>query len=169
MMRWHLTVSAVGVMWCRQVVYNDLSDLEDAVREVCPELCSKPTNRIFDTSCFSGKYVTGDINDAYFTKVASERSEKSLQEKNRKHWGTTPVRACCVRACMFAMHVKWAGKREGWERERGGKERGVSINLPSGRRCSSTHFSWTGTHCDVVVHVGERSWPPLVEWTWTWM
>eukprot|EP01051_Picozoa_sp_SAG22_P003817 SAG22_NODE_191_length_15699_cov_19.660192_9_plen_275_part_00 len=105
------------------VVYNDLSDLEDAVREVSPELCTKPSNRMFDTSCFSGKYVTGDIDATYFEKIAAEvsskalpfccasaaflsktvpfldvclsvclsqRSNKALTEKNRKHWGTAP-------------------------------------------------------------------------------
>jgi hypothetical protein len=55
------------------VVYNDLSDLEDAVRECAPELTTVPTNRIFDTSCFNGTYVTGDVNQAYFDAIEAER------------------------------------------------------------------------------------------------
>lgn len=55
------------------VVYNDLSDLEEAVRECAPEITTVPTNRIFDTSCFTGTYVTGDIDRAYFEKIDAER------------------------------------------------------------------------------------------------
>lgn len=55
------------------VVYNDLSDLEDAVRECAPEVTTVPTNRIFDTSCFNGTYVTGDIDQAYFDAIEAER------------------------------------------------------------------------------------------------
>ena len=36
-----------------------------------------PTNRIFDTSCFNGTYVTGDINKAYFDKVRPPGSVRS--------------------------------------------------------------------------------------------
>ena len=55
------------------VVYNDLSDLEDAVRECAPEITTVPTNRIFDTSCFNGSYVTGDVDQAYFDAIEAER------------------------------------------------------------------------------------------------
>jgi amidophosphoribosyltransferase len=56
------------------VVYNDLADLEEAVRECAPEITTVPKNRVFDTSCFNGAYVTGDINKAYFDHIEAERS-----------------------------------------------------------------------------------------------
>ena len=34
----------------------------------------RPSNRCFDTSCFSGKYVTGDIDAAFFAAQAAEVS-----------------------------------------------------------------------------------------------
>jgi hypothetical protein len=56
--------------------------VEESVREVCPEFCKIPTNRQFDTSCFSGKYVTGDIDATYFKKLKS-RSDATLAQKNK--------------------------------------------------------------------------------------
>jgi len=55
------------------VVYNEIEDLEEAVREVSPQVTRVPTNRVFDTSCFTGRYVTGDIDAAFFAKQAAER------------------------------------------------------------------------------------------------
>jgi amidophosphoribosyltransferase len=59
--------------------------VEDSVREVCPEVCTMPKNRQFDTSCFSGKYVTGDIDAAYFKKLEKGRSDAALAQKNKKY------------------------------------------------------------------------------------
>ena len=37
----------------------------------------------FDTSCFSGKYVTGEvIGDSYFTKLYDLRNDAAKQKKN---------------------------------------------------------------------------------------
>jgi len=49
------------------VIYQDLEDLEQAVREVNPRLTQ------FETSCFSGRYVTGDVTDAYLQSVEQNR------------------------------------------------------------------------------------------------
>ena len=40
----------------------------------------------FDTSCFSGEYVTGDVTEAYLSRIASERSDgaKSDREAMRR-------------------------------------------------------------------------------------
>lgn len=37
-----------------------------------PATACSPANRCFDTSCFSGKYVTGDIDEAFFAAQAAE-------------------------------------------------------------------------------------------------
>ena len=35
----------------------------------------------FDSSCFNGKYVTGDIDQAYLDRLQAERNDASKQEK----------------------------------------------------------------------------------------
>jgi amidophosphoribosyltransferase len=53
---------------CDWLIYQDLPDLETAV--------SGPKNRIasFDTSCFSGDYVTG-VAEGYFDALKGERND----------------------------------------------------------------------------------------------
>lgn len=65
---------------CDWIEYQDTVDLEDAVRECCnPEF---PVEQ-FDTSCFTGKYVTGEtINDCYFKRIHDLRND-AAQEKRR--------------------------------------------------------------------------------------
>ena len=68
---------------CEWVIYQDLSDLEDSVRDLASE--DTPLDR-FDTSCFSGEYVTGEnINDEYFQKLHEARNDdaKKLKEAAR--------------------------------------------------------------------------------------
>lgn len=53
--------------------YQDIEDMEDAVRS-----CAKEGNELpsFDTSCFSGIYVTGQtIDDEYFKKLHRTRND----------------------------------------------------------------------------------------------
>jgi hypothetical protein len=39
--------------------------------------------KAFETSCFSGEYVTGErIGDAYFTKLFALRNEEAKQKRN---------------------------------------------------------------------------------------
>jgi amidophosphoribosyltransferase len=68
----------IGADW---LVYQDLKDLEEAV--------SHDKARIdgFDTSCFSGIYVTGDITPAYLARLEVERNDsaKSQRERQRRH------------------------------------------------------------------------------------
>ena len=66
----------LGVDW---LMYQDLGDLEAAVRSLNPNI------RSFDTSCFDGKYVTGDINDIYLQGLDQERNDKKQNEKNKKY------------------------------------------------------------------------------------
>lgn len=65
---------------CDWVVYQELDDLIDSVKESCSpdQILSK-----FDTSCFSGEYVTGkSINDEYFRRLHELRND-SAQESRR--------------------------------------------------------------------------------------
>ena len=49
------------------LIYQDLDALKDAVRKVNPRLTS------FETSCFDGKYVTGDVTSDYLASVEVRR------------------------------------------------------------------------------------------------
>jgi amidophosphoribosyltransferase len=51
------------------LIYQDLEDLKAAVRAVNPAISS------FETSCFDGCYVTGDITSEYLSGVENQRSE----------------------------------------------------------------------------------------------
>jgi len=64
---------------CREIgadalVYQDLPALKHAVRDLNPAL----TN--FDTSCFDGKYITGDISADYLASVEDARGKSSREE-----------------------------------------------------------------------------------------
>ncbi|WP_199154741.1 amidophosphoribosyltransferase [Chromobacterium sp. ASV23] len=49
------------------VIYQDLEALKDAVRSVNPELS------LFESSCFDGQYITGDITEAYLDAIECAR------------------------------------------------------------------------------------------------
>lgn len=62
---------------CREIgadalVYQDLEDLRHAVRQVNPGIAE------FETSCFDGRYITGDITPEYLQKMESSRSDISV-------------------------------------------------------------------------------------------
>ncbi|RQW83484.1 MAG: amidophosphoribosyltransferase [Methylococcus sp.] len=57
---------ALGCDW---LIYQDLSDLIAAVRRGNPEI------REFDTSCFNGEYVTGDIDQIYLERLSHHRND----------------------------------------------------------------------------------------------
>jgi amidophosphoribosyltransferase len=63
----------IGADW---LIYQDLEDLVKAVRHHDSGV------RDFDTSCFSGEYVTGDITPEYLDKLQSERSDLAKQKRN---------------------------------------------------------------------------------------
>jgi amidophosphoribosyltransferase len=65
---------------CDWVVYQDLEDLEYSVKvKASPE---QPLT-LFDTSCFSGTYVTGEkIDDAYFTRLHDLRNDTAKRVRN---------------------------------------------------------------------------------------
>jgi len=72
----HEVAEHIGADW---ILYQRLSDLEDCVKECCKE-----DNKItsFDTSCFSGCYVTGQtIGDDYFKRLYSKRDHSDAAEE----------------------------------------------------------------------------------------
>lgn len=59
-----------------RLVYQDLADLEEAVRVANPKLAH------FDTSCFTGEYVTGDIDGAYLRRLETERNDQAKLQRD---------------------------------------------------------------------------------------
>lgn len=59
-----------------KVIYQDLDDLMQAVRKRNPQL------EDFDTSVFNGRYVTGDVDDAYFARIEALRNDSAKEKRN---------------------------------------------------------------------------------------
>jgi amidophosphoribosyltransferase len=57
------------------VFYQDLDALVEAVRKLKPELTS------FETSCFDGRYITGDVTPEYLAAIEAQRCDAMLEEK----------------------------------------------------------------------------------------
>jgi len=59
------------------LIYQDLDDLIDCVRESQPSLddMKAPGMEEFETSCFNGIYITGDIDDQYLNKLQYVRAD----------------------------------------------------------------------------------------------
>ena len=62
---------------CREIgadglIYQDLADLKAAVRAVNPSIS------FFETSCFDGCYVTGDITTEYLSGIETLRGAGNL-------------------------------------------------------------------------------------------
>src|SRR5690606_16882943 len=53
------------------LVYQDLADLEQSIRDLNPAMLS------FESSCFNGQYVTGDIDDNYLDRLERSRGERA--------------------------------------------------------------------------------------------
>ena len=59
---------ALGCDW---LIYQDLNDLIAAVQRGNPDI------KQFDTSCFDGRYVTGDVNQAYLDRLSDHRNDRA--------------------------------------------------------------------------------------------
>ncbi|CAM9469217.1 unnamed protein product [Laminaria digitata] len=70
-----------GADW---VLYQELADLEAAVQEVNPDIPR------FDSSCFSGEYLTGDINEEYLNHLHDMRNDTTLTMKQMRMLNVTP-------------------------------------------------------------------------------
>ena len=62
----------IGADW---LIYQDLDDLVHAVRHDHAKITD------FDTSCFSGEYVTGDVTPEYLKRLQGERSDEAKQQR----------------------------------------------------------------------------------------
>lgn len=91
---------------CDMVIYQDLQDLQDSIQECKNYYTGRPDHHAtetgtastststssaatappttFDTSCFSGTYVTGEvIGDQYFAKLHNLRNDKAKEKRKR--------------------------------------------------------------------------------------
>jgi amidophosphoribosyltransferase len=60
---------------CDELIYQDLQALLDDVRRVNPKVEN------FEASCFDGRYVTGDVTQAYLDGVEQERRDSAKRAK----------------------------------------------------------------------------------------
>jgi amidophosphoribosyltransferase len=65
----------IGADW---LVYQTLDDLIESVQY------HNAAIREFDTSCFSGEYVTGDVSDEYLDRIATNRADAVKEARERK-------------------------------------------------------------------------------------
>ncbi len=65
----------IGTDW---LIYQDLGDLVDAVNH------EQAGIRRFDTSCFSGEYVTGDVSRAYLRELEQLRANSVKARRDRQ-------------------------------------------------------------------------------------
>ncbi|MGJ0486554.1 MAG: amidophosphoribosyltransferase [Methylomicrobium sp.] len=63
-----------------RIIYQDLQDLIDAVRKGNPDI------QHFDTSCFSKKYITGDIDDKYLEHIEGLRNDNAQGQRNAENF-----------------------------------------------------------------------------------
>jgi len=62
----------IGADW---LVYQDLADLEQACQHDDARV------RAFDTSCFSGEYITGDVTTEYLERLRQQRSDTAKENR----------------------------------------------------------------------------------------
>jgi amidophosphoribosyltransferase len=72
----------IGADW---LIYQDLEDLVSAVRHDKARVAS------FDTSCFSGEYVTGDVTPEYLAALERERSDAAKARRRAAADGGEPA------------------------------------------------------------------------------
>jgi amidophosphoribosyltransferase len=63
----------IGADW---LVYQDLADLKEAVGG------GKVKIDEFDCAVFDGKYVTGDVDDAYLQRIDQARNDLSMSKQH---------------------------------------------------------------------------------------
>ena len=62
-----------------RLIYQDLHGLIRSVRH------DNSTITEFDTSCFSGEYVTGDVTDEYLSELEARRNDAAKKARGKKH------------------------------------------------------------------------------------
>ena len=71
----HTTEEVRDIIGADWLIYQDLQDLVHAVRHDHAKIEN------FDTSCFSGEYVTGDVTPEYLARLQGERSDEAKQQR----------------------------------------------------------------------------------------
>ena len=71
----------IGADW---LIYQQLEDLVDAVRE------GNPLIETFDSSCFDGNYVTGDVTWDYLAALEKQRNDGTRSSKRNELDSTEP-------------------------------------------------------------------------------
>jgi amidophosphoribosyltransferase len=66
----------IGADW---LIYQNLEDLVAAARK------GNKSIKQFDTSCFDGRYVTGDVNAAYLALIEEQRNDDAKTKRNKGH------------------------------------------------------------------------------------
>ena len=74
----------IGADW---LIYQDLDDLVAACRHDHARITG------FDTSCFSGEYVTGDVTHEYLARIERERSDGARAQRRLDLTGGRTARA----------------------------------------------------------------------------
>ena len=65
---------------CKEIGADALiyQDLDALVRDIAQ---SNPNMKVFDCSCFDGKYVTGDVDTAYLNRIEAARGDMNKKQK----------------------------------------------------------------------------------------
>ncbi len=71
-----------------RLIYQKLDDLIDAVREGNPQIIE------FDSSCFNGEYVTGDVTASYLDRVEALRRDSAKVRSNEGVLDVTELSPC---------------------------------------------------------------------------
>ncbi len=59
-----------------RLIYQNIEDLIDAAQRGNPDIA------VFDASCFTGRYVTGDVNPDYLERIAALRSDDAKLDRS---------------------------------------------------------------------------------------
>ncbi|MCE7917386.1 MAG: amidophosphoribosyltransferase, partial [Nitrosomonas sp. PRO5] len=67
---------------CREIgadylVYQNLDALRQAITQIDPQI------RHFETSCFDGRYIAGNITQEYLCRIESQRNNPGLSQGER--------------------------------------------------------------------------------------
>lgn len=62
------------------LIYQDLADLVDCVKALNPDLVD------FETSCFDGRYITGDVDTSYLNWLENKRADAAKDGQNEEEY-----------------------------------------------------------------------------------
>jgi amidophosphoribosyltransferase len=66
-----------------QLIYQSVEDMKQAVRDINPNI------QDFEASCFDGKYITGDISEAYLDALEAARNSDGTGDERGKDQNET--------------------------------------------------------------------------------